>query len=812
MDLAIGRIYALALSRTREEGRGDLDKRGALSIIATGGYGRKELSPFSDIDVAFVPLEEEDPFVDILIRNAFRLMVEVLIDGCGLDLSYAFRPIADCPQFDYRTRTSLLDARHIAGSMRPFRKLISELYKSINPILFVQDIISSREISTRRFDGLYSLEPNIRDGRGGLRDFQRAIWISKVVLGARDGDPMKRAVERGVIPEKVADSARSSYENLLGLRNWLHMRSGRRSDVLIVNLQEEAGRALLGAGYLEFMEKVFSWMEWIERAYDGICEAVSEMRLDAGDGISVFRGVMDPSGKGIGPRTLSKAFSLSKRYGFSIGPSLKKALVRVGRKNRDVVISTISDLLRDGCRVSEMLREMLSIGLLDLVIPGISRAMKLVPSDPAHRFTVGEHSLKVVECIESIEPSDDSPLQEAKMRVRDNDVLFLSALLHDFGKIVAEGSSTLFDHAEIGASIAYKVALDLGLGEEKARKVEKLVRLHLLLPRHSRLRDLSLPETIRDVVDLVGDEELLDMLYILSYADTISVGGGYTVMEMGLMEELYLKARSSIREDLEEGMGRGAERAKEKARRGLASDSRMSDGRAFELLELLPPAYFLNTPMELVSLHMEMLSKLLSSEGPLIEVVEREGMSEIVICAFDDPVPGLLSKITGTLYAGDVDIYTVYAYTLNSDFGRIALDSIWASYKGRALSGYKARKAVDALEDVLRGRRSVEDIIAESGKAMPSFKVEDVNITNSVADDMTYIHIVAQDVRGLFYSLTKALSSMGLDIRTAKAITWAGKAEDAFYVVSQKGGKIPQEEFREIKRRIFRIGSEDIGR
>jgi len=231
LDSFVRAIYALAWERAMAKfGNRYLQGHSEVALLATGGYGRQELSPFSDIDIAFVPLEEDDPFVDALLRECFRLLVTVFMDNTDLKVGYGYRPLADLPSLDSQTQAALLDARFLAGYEPLAQQAQKVLTEQLDVLRFLRDRERERLAAYQRFHASpFVAEPHLKEGAGGLRDGQTALWLLAALYRIPTKDAWRRL--KKLLPPDRFHAFRDAYDFLLRVRNWLHLTAGRPRSV-----------------------------------------------------------------------------------------------------------------------------------------------------------------------------------------------------------------------------------------------------------------------------------------------------------------------------------------------------------------------------------------------------------------------------------------------------------------------------------------------------------------------------------------------------------------------------------------------------
>jgi [protein-PII] uridylyltransferase len=471
---------------------------------------------------------------------------------------------------------------------------------------------------------------------------------------------------------------------------------------------------------------------------------------------------------------------------------------------------------------ADALTELRGRGILQRFLPEFDAMLHLAPADPSHELTVGEHSIYAVRQLAELwnRRRDDGALYAVWDGVEDIELLVLATLLHDVGKI--ESGS---DHSISGERKVREMGVRLGMASERIDKMALLVRRHLLLPRVARLRDLSSPGTIREVIDHVGDVTTLKMLYLLSLADTRAVGErSYSNVELQAMEDLYertLIAMTSQETAQNLSDSEMREQMIQRERGRLRREMRhleFDDETLQSLCENLPASYVLNTPLPTVATHLKFLEQL-PQEKVIIDFYQtpQDAFTEMTIVAYDDEDPGLLSKICGAVWAAGFEIHMAQVFTLRNQglrFGKrdeddnakanariddndIVLDLLHVGRDGRALSSTQSARLGAMLRDILVGEKSVESALKGAGKdVLASLSPQRISLRNDLSDEHSVLTIVNDNVPGLLYYMTRALAALKLDIHSAKITTWAGRAEDAFYV-TRRGADNPDEKIED---------------
>jgi [protein-PII] uridylyltransferase len=812
IDELVHEIYKFSCADAdRQAGR---KSHSGLAIVATGGYGRGELSPFSDIDIAFVPSEEEDPWVEAAVHMAFRLVMDVFLSFREIHVGYSFRPVSEASTWDLATRTSLLDARFLCGD----RHLADKLLESIRRVSSPLDILLEIEAQQKRTRvdpeaSLYSVEPNLKDSPGSLRDLHRGRWIYKLLLRVEDSALFPALADKGFLTADEIARIHSAAEWFWRARNWLHLTSGKHSDDLINNYQDRIARELDDRTSQAWLSEHYRHAEALAHFRDSAVRSTLRGPLDVG-GILLRDGLLHCSnGPSSGDGSVVRMFHLSQRYRIPIAlDDLQRfederiRAAKVTEASGDESWAFLS-ILREKRQVSATLRHLSGFGLMDRFIAGFSDMMRFVPPDPAHRYTVGEHSMKIIEHMEDLLANRGGPgshrFAELLGQCSHFDVLCLAALLHDSGKMIPGQ-----DHSEAALDLTRSVGSRLDLAPEKRELLEILVRQHLLLMRTARLQDLKSPGVIHSVADQFPTIDALRHLYVFSYLDTRAVAEkNWTSMDYRDLEELYQKVQDVLRGHAGERGKVAVEDRLGQIRRRLAAHPESRDPEAVQRhCDAMPASYVLNTPLEEITFHLQLLNRL-EAEKAVLDIYNRPGddYSEMTICTYDDPQPGMLAKITGVLYGCNVDIHKAQVFTLEKE-RPVVLDTLWLRSGGMQVSENRAARIRAALKEILTGGRTVEQFLRSAGKQPPNeIPLDSVELRNDLSEEHTVVHIVARDLQGLLYLMTRALSRSGLHIHSAKVATWNARAENNFYVTTLTGGQIPESHLAQWKNQLTRI-------
>jgi [protein-PII] uridylyltransferase len=816
MDAVLSRIYALACYRMETT-----PVRVSLAIVATGGYGRRELCPFSDIDITFLPARENDSLTDRVIREMFRMLVEICMDRCRLEVGYAYRLMSDFGTLDHQTVCGLLDARLIAGSERLFLQLEHEFWSAFNPAEFVfakqaeRDKVAAKWGRTPR-----SVEPHLKEGVGGLRDLQCAVWMVQArdmiaaarVRGDRAFNVLVR--EEYLSAEEAAQLARAK-NFLLHTRNALHALVGEERDQLVVTRQEGVAEIL---GYTStphdaadappverFMADLYPHLSVVHRLSQRVMNQVAYSRLILGIGLDCKRKLIVRANDALAsddPVWMLWASELAQKYSLAWHPKLESAAVALVALKPPLSPSPdapqiFTRLISQVGSIYPTLQQMANLGILGWFLPEFGQTMDLIPYDPSHDHTVGQHTLFVIRELEQVglcdENEDAKEMRRLLLELPHPEQLILAALLHDSGKAIPDKP-----HSETGVDIVHAVCRRLGWEPDATENVAFLVRHHLLMSETSRLLDITRDETVQSFTQIVDDPDRLNMLYLLTYADTRAVGAGvWTPVKGKFLRDLWRRSAAVLHD--EEGFGMDADMIA-RARRRLQKDltlKNLPEAEVTEHIEAMPPLSLLNQSLAQMALQMEFVRRVRGGEIVVDFHDERDGSyTELTVCAPDDPQPGLLAKIAGALYAADLNVHAAQVLTrISTD--RIALDTLYVDFRGRLLTPGKRKETTMNLLAVLGNQISVTELIqkqrhAKLGASRNSPKNEFsptagvTSIRNDLADDLSVIEMQSSDVQGILYRGAAALCEIGWDIASARISSFRKEARATFYVAGAR--------------------------
>jgi len=820
MDHLIRHLFAMVSAEQRVRFPGPATR---LTLVAQGGYGRGELNPRSDIDLLFLHPWKISPFVEVVTER----LLYTLWDA-GLEVGHATRSSSECIRLgesDMKVRTSLLDTRFLCGDFDlygTFEKAVESRLVKKSLGRFIREKLAESQRRHGEYGGsVYLLEPEVKEGEGGLRDVQTARWIARAKLKTKDLDALAL---NGIIGATEVVHLKESQDFLLRVRNELHFSTGKHQDQLTFEHQEKVSAALgfAGEGSLRAVE-VFMRAYYLHAAQISRLSALVIHRVTDCDkptfgakyvfgrtlreGVRVSKGhisVTKPAVLNSHPDNLIRIFDDAQKYNCQLTHETRELLRQQlsliddeFRRSAEANVPFFSILKwKDG--VYETLLEMHRSGVLGAFIPEFGRLLCMVLHDAYHTYTVDEHSLRLIKEIERLKAGDyrdRSPLLTQLARETEKiELLYLGLMFHDIGKGFGGG------HSEIGAHMVRSIAHRMRLNADDGALVEFLVRHHLLMTHIAFRRDLEDEKTIFDFAKTMGSVNNLKMLYLLTFADVKAVGPEvWNPWKASLLGELYVKTLNLL-EEVEKGefqrqdVRAALRRIQTRVRRELVKSH--AEEKVESFLEAMPERYFLSTPESDIPGHFELMERFRGKKPEVaVEHFPERDCSSVVVGLQDRP--GLFASITGVLTGLHLDILNARIFTASD--GRI-LDVFRISHHGRSelvTNEQKWTKFRATLEDVLEGKVDVERLVEGPKsslflqKRVPKVGTA-INIDNEASDDFTIIEIFTEDRIGVLFTITYNLYRLGLSIHVAKISTNVDQVADVFYVTDQAGKKVDQ--------------------
>jgi [protein-PII] uridylyltransferase len=789
------------------------------TLVAQGGYGRGELNIESDIDLLFLYPWKVNPYAETI--------AEIVIPGlydAGLVVGAAMRNVRECCRLaarDLKVKTALLDARYLCGDRSPYGdfedRVVKEVWTPDRQAFFKEKLKESEERHVRHGDSIYLLQPQLKEGLGGLRDLHTALWMAKVrfkVASFRD------LVALGVLTDRDIGDMDAALDFLWRVRNAMHLATGSHQDHLTFDLQDRLAPQLgFGpgrAGVEAFMRRYYTDATTVHRLGETViarCVQVAEaVRYTAAPvrtiraGMRIQGTVLSVTGRDVfeeEPATMVEVFAEAQRHGASLSVGTRELL----RENLDLlaavratpaVAASFLRVLRGRGHIAESLLEMHKLGVLKTLFPEFARLECLIAYDPFHIYTVDHHSLVGVRELELLREgkfADSVPqLTDVMRELPQPELLILGMIFHDVGK--GHGH----DHSGRGARMMGEIADCLGLNEDARAACVFLVEHHLLLSHLAQQRDISDDQLVADFCRTVGSVENLQRLYVLTYADMRAVAPGiWNNWRATLVTELYRRAFEFFEKGVFGPEDQGARAERVRARVRAAAPPAQQDAIATFVAQM-PDSYFLSTPEEMMLGHGELRRRFEQAETTgerpavatqLIAFPERD-FTEFAVCTRDRP--GLFAMFSGVLAAHGMNIL---AARIDTSRDEVALDAFRVSHEGAddTVDRDRWERVEHTLRAVLSGTRDIDSLVASSSRPSVLQKrrrpvLTRVEFDNEVSGAYTVIDVYAADRVGLLFTITNCLYHLWLQIHLAKITTMVHEVLDVFYVTDAEGRKV----------------------
>lgn len=825
-DSIVLEIYESALADIGESGPQGLATQ--IALVPHGGYGRRDVAPFSDVDLMVLhtpsATRRVTPLAERLVRDLF---------DAGLHLGQSVRTVRDAcalARQDATICTSLMESRYLAGSVGLYTQFAHRFERQTRrrSRRLIAEIDEARHEERSQYgETVYLLEPNIKRSQGGLRDIQLMRWVGFANHSVAEPDGLRLA---GALSRPDYDLIRRASEFLLRLRNEMHFHAGKSADVLD---RAEQMRLAQVYGYQGSagMLPVEQFMQEYFRMTNGVSNIVSRFVATARSApawLDIFSPLyshrferdfrVSRNYVSVNPRSLEtmrtdlaqilRLADVANRYDKRIAHATSEAIRETVPNLPDEVTPDVAQrflsLMDHPARLGELLRNLHEMAALEIIIPAVAHARSLLQFNEYHKYTVDEHSLRAVEAAAGF-AHDKGPLGRVYRRIKRKWLLHLALLLHDLGKGFPE------DHSDVGRDIAEKTAQRLGLSQPDTETLKFLVHKHLQMAHLAFRRDTSDPQLIVRFAVEVGSPEVLQMLYVLTASDFAAVGPGVlngwkvqvlTGVYRATMEHLAgdtpaLNNEDLLRQRREDVLGRIPE-----------GEDRTWWGRQ---LAALPAPYLERSPLEQIIEDLTPLQRL--SHGDVAvraTYLPNANTVELKIGTYEDISPGVFHRLCGALASQGLQILSAEINTLADG---LIFDRFWVHDPDFALEPPPSRleqverAIVDSLKGPADSRPAFRRVWRPGGQRSPlslSPLPTRVSFDNSTSDKCTVIEFFTADRMGLLYTIAQTLFELGLSISVAKIGTYLDQVVDVFYVTDQAGNKIVDDARREqIRERLL---------
>ncbi|MEP3440780.1 MAG: [protein-PII] uridylyltransferase [Sulfitobacter sp.] len=809
-----------------------------LSVIAVGGYGRGEMAPFSDVDLLFLIPSKITPWA----TSAIESMLYILWD-LKLKVGHSSRTIRDCIQLaqsDFTIQTALLERRCICGDVALAEKLDEALQSELfsgSGRAFIEAKLAERDARHLKQGQRYVVEPNVKEGKGGLRDLQSLYWIAKYLYG------VKRAAElvaAGVFRAEEYETFHEAENFLWAARGHLHLLTGRASEQLTFDMQVSVAEAM---GYTDkdgrravevFMQAYFrhatavgdltrifvTKLEDMHVKSEPLLERLFRRKPRVKKGYVVTNNRMvfvDETEFLSDPLNILRLFEEALRTGLLIHPDTMRTvqanlhLINDTLRNTPEAQRIFLDLLLKHGNPERALRRMNELGVLAAFIPEFEPIVAMMQFNMYHSYTVDEHTIQTIAhlaMIEKNELEEELPVASSILKKGVNrKVLYVALLLHDIGKGRPE------DHSILGAQIVRKVAPRLGLKQDEVDTVEWLVRYHLLMSDMAQKRDIADPRTVLDFAKAVQTVKRLDLLCVLTVCDIRGVGPDtWNNWKAVLIRALYRQTERALETGLEDltRQNRGAEAKK-------ALRAALPDWPKKALKEETARHYAPYWQGLHVTAHVAFaeLFRDMEEDKVSIDLHPDEDRDATRACFVMPDHHGIFSRLTGALALVGANVVDARSYTTKDGY---VTDAFWLQdSEGNAYEASKLPRLRTMIEKTLRGEVIAHNALKSRDKVKKrekAFRVPThITFDNDGSEIYTIIEVDTRDRPGLLHDLARALAGANVYIANAVIATYGAQVVDTFYVKDMFGLKYYSEsKQRSLEKRLREAIEEGVAR
>lgn len=817
-DFVVHRLYPSRVPSEEER----------MAVVATGGYGRGLLAPGSDIDLLFLLPYKQTAWGESVAEALLYCLWDM-----GLKVGHATRSVSECirqAKADMTIRTALLEARYLLGEEKLFDELTARFYREVvqgTAPAFVAAKLAEREERHRRAgQSRYLVEPNVKDGKGGLRDLHTLFWIAKYVYRVHQPAEL---VGRGVFDAEEYRLFRRCEDFLWSVRCNMHFLTGRAEERLSFDIQREIAVRL---GYTEhpglqdverFMKHYFLTAKHVGDLTAILCYGLEERQAKPVPGLSRFIArlrparsrrtlaesddfVVDNNRINIArpdvfvrdPVNLIRLFYLAQTHDLAFHPeamrSARRSLRLIDKKLRQDQEANrlFLQILISRNDAETVLRRMNEAGVLGAFVPAFGRIVAMMQFNMYHHYTVDEHLIRCIGALGEIERGDTPAVALASelmrtIRPEHRAVLYVALFLHDIAKGLIE------DHSIVGARVARQLCPRLGFNASDTELVAWLVEVHLVMSTVAQSRDLSDRKTIENFAAVVQSLERMKLLAILTTADIRAVGPGvWNGWKAELVRMLYYETEPVLTGGFSEVNRAQRVAAAQAEFRTELGDWPQAEREAYVARHY--PAYWLKVdlPHKVAQARFvraaEAAGKRLATSAGFDAA---RGVTELTVLAPDHP--WLLSIIAGACALAGANIVDAQIYTTTDG---LALDTISLSreFERDDDEARRAARIGDLIEKALRGEIKLPDVVATRAPPkgrLKAFAIEpEVTINNQWSARYTVVEVTGLDRPGLLYELTTTLSKLNLNIASAHVATFGERAVDVFYVTDLLGAQI----------------------
>jgi [protein-PII] uridylyltransferase len=828
-DFVTQRLYPLANPTSSER----------LLLVAVGGYGRGEMALHSDVDIAFVTPWKPTGWTEQAIEAILYLLWDL-----KLKLGHSSRSIDDmirAASGDHTIRTAILESRYLWGDEALFDELQARFWQEVaagNAPAFVAEKLEERNERHRRMgDSRYVVEPNVKEGKGGLRDLHTLFWIGKYAYRVRS---VPELVEAGLLSRQELGQFQRAERFLWAVRCHLHLIANRAEERLTFDYQREIAARMHyadrpGKSPVErFMRHYFLHAKTVGDLTGVFLAHLDEKFARRGsrlglptlrrrprklEGFVLDRGRLALPSDGFfqeDPVRLIQIFALADKNELEIHPLAMRAASRDAKLIDSEVRADpranalFLDILTSPRDPETVLRWMNEAGIAGRFVPDFGRVVAQMQFDMYHHYTVDEHSIRAIGLLARIEKGElkeDHPLSTRLLKhITSRRVLYVAVLLHD----IAKGRGG--DHSLLGAEVARDLCPRFGLTDAETETVAWLVRWHLLMSATAFKRDVSDPKTIADFVGRVKSLERLRLLLVLTVVDIRAVGPGvWNSWKRQLLHELFDAAEEMLRLGHKQ---RGRHDRVAAVQAELAARLRWEESRFVRLAWHMPDSYWLAEPLDVLEKNARFIDAADRSPSRVkpvaISVQEERAATLITVYAKDQP--GLFYRLAGAISLAGANVIDARIHT---SIDGMALDNFLVQdLAGAPFDGpHRLKRLERAILDALAGQEPMVERL--EAKSLPLVRAEAfsiqpaVFIDNAASNRYTVVEVNARDRAALLSGLAEAIFQSKAILHSAHIATYGERAVDVFYLTDTHGAKIEAPaKLKALRLRLLKAASE----
>ncbi|MGC8502530.1 HD domain-containing protein [Desulfurella sp.] len=783
-------------------------------IIALGGYGRNQLNPYSDIDLMIL-YTKLDNSIEKLSKDLSDLLYKL-----GYDTSVIVRTLKDCYELskkDDTIKTSLMDSKYVCGNQKLFLRYEFILKKIIemDKVSYVKTKIESYQIRHAKYGNtVFVLEPNIKEGVGGLRDYHSVVWIYKAIFNTKNALDMKK---HNLMTDFDYETLTSALYFLWRLRNAMHFVANGKNDILYLNLREAIASEMqiYASSYFSAQERLMRKYYYYARKMQDVCEKLinkASIYISENKNPVVFE--IDSKTKVVNNHiefyddlnlyNILMLFYYCVRYcaNLSFDNIYLINTINISTQKIDSFVFKLFRLIFSYPKpIYKQIYQMHKSNLLNKLIPEFGKIYCLSEYSMYHKYTVDEHSLQALYFLDELfEKETDSPfimrLQHIFLSLNERDLFLLrfAVLLHDIGKLKKQ------KHEVLGAEMSLKISDRFGLGKELKQDLYFLIKNHLLINRVISYQDIDDTKTVLNALNTVKDKRMLNLLLLLTYADMNAVNDNvWSKWKEQLLETLYIKLILSLeKKDQNELILTDAKKKKKTILKQI------QEKETLDFLNRIPESLIFDMDEQTILQLLKTFSK--SQKNNYFMVEQKDEYARLFVLAKEKI--GLINKIAGIMLCANASIILGKTYTLDKNNTIVVFTTKNKDLDEKYIEELflKSEQDESFLDECTRKNTNKFLNRLEKTKIEMSIKRIEVEVDNNQSDIYTVVRIHAPDKLGLLYNITKVFKDLEIFIGSIIIDTKGEVAVDTFYVLSSGFKKIYDNKFINLlKARLYEI-------